>query len=213
MNTRLQVEHPITEMVTGLDLAKLQIRIAAGEVLPFAQAELTQRGHAIEARVYAEDPSNSFLPAIGSILRSVEPAGPGVRVDAGVETGDEVTIYYDPMIAKVVVLAENRDEAIRRMDQTLGQYVILGVRHNIAFLRDVLAHPVFREGQATTHFIGNHMEGWQPAQGDVADAALIVAALHEMTSLQGQRAGVGGSDDGDAFSPWGRGDAFRMGRG
>jgi acetyl/propionyl-CoA carboxylase alpha subunit len=129
-----------------------------------------------------------------------------------VTTGDEVSIYYDPMIAKVIVLAENRDEAIRRMDHALGQYVILGVRNNIAFLRDVLAHPVFVAGQATTHFIANHMEPWQPSQADLPDAALIVAALSEMMSMQGQAAGVGGGDDGDVYSPWGRGDGFRMGQ-
>jgi 3-methylcrotonyl-CoA carboxylase alpha subunit len=212
MNTRLQVEHPITEMVTGLDLAKLQIRIAAGEPLSFTQADLTQRGHAIEARVYAEDPASGFLPATGPILRSVEPVGPGVRVDAGVTTGDEVSIYYDPMIAKVIVLAENRDEAIRRMDHALGQYVILGVRNNIAFLRDVLAHPVFIAGQATTHFIVNHMEPWQPSQDDLPDSALIVAALNEMMALQGQVVAAGIGDDGDLYSPWGRGDGFRIGQ-
>ncbi len=160
MNTRLQVEHPITEMVTGVDLAAQQIRIAAGEPLPFAQSDLTQRGHAIECRVYAEDPDNGFLPAIGPVLRTVEPAGPGVRVDAGIVTGDQVTIHYDPMIAKVIALAATRDAAIRKMDRALSQYVILGVTTNLRFLRDVLNHPAFLAGEISTGFIDERLANW-----------------------------------------------------
>ncbi|MEM1885480.1 MAG: hypothetical protein QXZ24_07730 [Candidatus Jordarchaeales archaeon] len=126
MNTRLQVEHPITELVTGVDLVKLQIRIAAGEPLPFTQADLAQRGHAIECRIYAEDPQNNFLPSVGKVLTAVEPVGPGVRVDAGVAAGDEVTLHYDPMIAKLIVLGENRQDAIGKMQWALRHYVILG---------------------------------------------------------------------------------------
>ena len=210
MNTRLQVEHPITEMVTGVDLPKLQIRIAAGEALPFTQDQLMQRGHAIECRVYAEDPQNGFLPATGPVLRAIEPQGPGVRVDAGVVTGDEVTIYYDPMIAKVIVLAESRDDAIRKMDWALGQYVIQGVTTNLAFLRDVLRHPVFVAGDATTHFIEERMSEWRPEAIEVPDAALIAAAINEMQGAA--RVASGGSEDGDVYSPWGRMDGFRVGQ-
>ncbi len=163
MNTRLQVEHPITEAVTGVDLVKLQIRVAAGEPLPFTQADLTQRGHAIECRIYAEDPANDFLPAIGQVLTAVEPVGPGVRVDAGVTTGDEVTLHYDPMIAKLIVLGENRRDAIGKMQWALHHYVILGdVITNIAFLRLVLSHPRFLAGDTTTDFV----EG-RGARGDI----------------------------------------------
>jgi acetyl-CoA carboxylase biotin carboxylase subunit len=154
MNTRLQVEHPITEVVTGVDLVKLQIRVAAGEPLPFTQAELSQRGHAIECRIYAEDPANHFLPAIGNVLTAVEPVGPGVRVDAGVTTGDAVTLHYDPMIAKLVVLGENRCDAIGKMLWALHHYVILGdVITNIPFLAEVLRHPRFQSGDTTTDFV------------------------------------------------------------
>jgi len=211
MNTRLQVEHPITELVTGRDLAQLQIRIAAGEPLPFSQADLTQRGHAIECRVYAEDPANGFLPATGTILKSIEPAGPGVRVDAGVESGDEVTVHYDPMIAKVVVYAEDRAAAIRRMDQALGQYVILGVTTNLPFLRDVIHHPVFAAGEATTHFIDEQFSAWQPVDMELPDEALIAAALSEMLVAPPTRS-VEGSIGGDPNSPWNRGDRFRIGQ-
>ena len=149
MNTRLQVEHPVTELVTGVDLVKLQLRVAAGEPLPFRQEDLRQRGHAIECRIYAEDPANGFLPAIGRVLTAVEPVGPGVRVDAGVTGGDVVTLHYDPMIAKLIVLGENRADAIGKLHWALGHYVILGdVITNIPFLRDVLTHPDFSAGRA-----------------------------------------------------------------
>jgi acetyl/propionyl-CoA carboxylase alpha subunit len=210
MNTRLQVEHPITEMITGLDLARLQIQIAAGHPLPFSQADLSQRGHAVECRVYAEDPANGFLPATGPVLRTVEPAGPGVRVDAGVVTGDQVTIYYDPMIAKVITLAANREDATRKMDWALGQYVILGVSTNLDFLRDVMHHPVFVSGQATTHFIDEQLTPWHPPQPALPDEALIAAALFEMQAAAVVAAG-GPSDDADRYSPWARTDTFRLG--
>ena len=211
MNTRLQVEHPITELVTGHDLALLQIRVAAGEPLPFTQADLSQRGHAIECRVYAEDPANSFLPATGPILKSVEPIGPGIRVDTGVGTGDEVTTHYDPMIAKVVVYAETREAAIRKMDTALSQYIILGVTTNLPFLRDVIRHPVFAAGEATTHFIDEQLSVWQPADAELPDEALIAAVLGEMGSSLAHGAPSMEDGGGDSFSPWGRTDAFRLG--
>jgi len=209
MNTRLQVEHPITELVTGVDIVKQQIRVAAGEALPFQQQELTQRGHAIECRVYAEDPANGFLPATGPVLRTVEPAGPGVRVDAGVVSGDQVTIHYDPLIAKVVVLAENRIEAIRRMEWALAQYVILGVTTNLPFLRDVLKHPLFRAGEVTTHFVDDTMEAWQASPPPLPDEALIAAAVSELLTVESTR--ETGQPLGDRFNPWGRSDSFRLG--
>lgn len=213
MNTRLQVEHPVTEMVTGVDIVTAQIRIAAGEPLGFTQGDLSQRGHAIECRVYAEDPANGFLPVTGPVLRTVEPAGPGVRVDAGVVTGDEVTIYYDPMIAKVIVLGETRRDAIRKMEWALAQYVILGLVTNLHFLRDVIGHPAFVRGEIDTHFIDNHLDNWRSPQLKLSDDALIAAALGELFTTRADRvAAISESVQvGDNFSPWARGDSFRLG--
>jgi acetyl/propionyl-CoA carboxylase alpha subunit len=214
MNTRLQVEHPITELVVGVDLVKLQIRIAAGETLPFRQNALGQRGHAIECRLYAEDPANNFLPAIGKILKLVEPSGPNIRWDSGVVSGDDISIYYDPMIAKLIVWAENRPQAIERMLWALRQTVLLGLETNLHFLQDVLRHSVFMSGQATTHFIDDHLQGWQHAETTLPHEALIVAALGEFLQMQGggASANAGTMQTGaDAYSPWGHADGFRMG--
>ena len=211
MNTRLQVEHPITEEVTGVDLAKLQLHIAAGAPLPFAQADLSQRGHAIECRIYAEDPANDFLPAIGPVLRAVEPVGPGVRVDAGVTSGDDVTLHYDPMIAKLVVLGQDRADAVRKMDWALNHYVILGpLITNIPFLRDVLAHPTFAQGHTTTQFVDQHFAPWLRPPTPLPDAVLIAAALWETQRQPGSQNPATG-DAGDAFSPWATATGFRMG--
>ncbi len=209
MNTRLQVEHPVTEMVTGLDLVHWQIRIAAGEALPFAQTDVSQRGHAIECRVYAEDPANQFLPSTGALLKVAEPHGPGVRVDSGIATGDEVTTYYDPMLAKVIVYAETRAAAIRRMRTALRGFVVLGVTTNLDYLQAVLAHPEFQAGRATTRFIEQHMQDWQPGTEVFAPQALIAAALAEMqTPAAPPQGGDAGSD---LYDPWQRRDGFRVG--
>jgi acetyl-CoA carboxylase biotin carboxylase subunit len=177
MNTRLQVEHPITEMITGLDLVKLQIKVALGERLPFTQDQLSARGHAIECRVYAEDAANGFLPAIGPVLLAKFPSLPGVRVDTGLESGDEVSIYYDPMIAKIIAYGADRTDAIRKMDTALRQTVILGVTTNTRFLRDVLAHPVFQRGEVTTNFIEREFAAWRSDTPAKLDLALIAAAF------------------------------------
>ncbi|MBP7963522.1 MAG: acetyl-CoA carboxylase biotin carboxylase subunit [Caldilineaceae bacterium] len=212
MNTRLQVEHPITEEVTGVDLVKLQLRVAAGEALPFAQTELTQRGHAIECRIYAEDPSNDFLPAIGPVLKAVEPVGPGVRVDAGITSGDEVTLHYDPMIAKLVVLGQDRADAVRKMDWALSHYAILGpLTTNIPFLRDVLAHPTFVGGNTTTQFIDQHFAPWQRPPLPLPDIVLIAAALCELKHQVNFQTANGDADP-DNSSPWAKSDGFRMGK-
>lgn len=206
MNTRLQVEHPVTEAVTGLDLVEWQLRVAAGEPLPFTQKELRQSGHALECRVYAEDPANNFLPAIGPVLLAQEPHG--VRVDAGVKTGDEVTIHYDPMISKVIVHAPTRADAIRRMIAALGGYTILGLTTNIAYLRELLNHPVFREVGATTHFIPQHMGDWQPPTDTLSDDALIALAISDLLAQQKNEA-TSPLHSGDPFNPWRMGDGFR----
>ncbi len=158
MNTRLQVEHAVTEMVTGLDIVAWQIRIAQGEQLPFEQANLQQRGHAIECRICAEDPAQQFLPSAGRLTRVIEPRA--VRVEAGFATGDDISVYYDSLISKVIVHDERREAAIAKMAEALRSYVIEGVTTNIDFLRDVLAHPAFRQGETTTHFIEKYFAGW-----------------------------------------------------
>jgi len=216
MNTRLQVEHPVTEALTGVDLARLQLRVAAGEPLPFAQAEVTARGHAIECRVYAEDPANEFYPSIGPLLKVALPGGPGVRVDEGFETGDSVSQHYDALLAKVIAAGADRGEALRRMEAALGGFAVLGVATNVAFLRAVLAHPEFQAGRATTQFIAEQMGGWRPA-GEAPVEALIAAGVAEHMGLfggpgrAGNANGAGGGDEGDRYSPWGEADGFRVG--
>jgi acetyl-CoA carboxylase biotin carboxylase subunit len=210
MNTRLQVEHPITELITGLDLVKLQIKVALGEPLPFSQDQLTARGHAIECRVYAEDAANGFLPASGPVLLAKFPTLPGVRVDTGIESGDEVSIHYDPMIAKVIAFGEDRADAIRKMDTALRQTVILGVTTNIRFLRAVLAHPAFQRGEVTTNFVEREFSAWRPDTSAKLDLALIAAALNDVpaaivrptTNYQSPTTGP---------DPWQVADGFRIG--
>jgi acetyl-CoA carboxylase biotin carboxylase subunit len=153
MNTRLQVEHPVTELVTGVDLVKLQIRIARGETLPFEQADLSQRGHAIECRIYAEDADGGFLPSPGRILALRVPGGPGIRDDSGVEEGDEVPSYYDPLVSKLVAWGEDRASAIARMRRAVREYKVLGIKTTLPFFERVLRHPDFVAGRIDTSFV------------------------------------------------------------
>ncbi|PJF35470.1 MAG: pyruvate carboxylase subunit A [Candidatus Thermofonsia Clade 1 bacterium] len=210
MNTRLQVEHPVTEAVTDVDLVQMQIRIAAGEPLPFSQADLYQRGHAIECRIYAEDPADNFLPATGELLCVLPPSAPNIRVDSGVRTGDSISIHYDPMIAKLIAHARTRPEAIRRLDAALAAYVILGVTTNIAFLRDVLAHPDFVNGETTTRLIERAFADWRPPSAALPEAALIAAALSLLLQSDAPSASASSAES-DPFSPWARPDSFRIG--
>ena len=156
MNTRLQVEHPVTEMVTGLDLVALQLRVARGEVLDLNQSDITLNGHAIEARLYAEDPASDFLPATGHIQLFNPASGDGIRIDSGVETGGDVSPFYDPMIAKVIAHGPTREEARARLMTALSETALFGLKTNKSFLIEALAHPVFKDGQATTAFIGDN---------------------------------------------------------
>lgn len=156
MNTRLQVEHPITEIVTGVDLAKEQLRIASGEELSYKQADIQQRGWAIECRLNAEDPLNNFTPAPGKLRRYRSSGGPGVRVDSGVHTGFTITPYYDSLISKLTVWGKNRNEAIARMKRALYEYIIVGVTTNISFHKAVMNNEYFKRGELTTHFIEDH---------------------------------------------------------
>ena len=181
MNTRLQVEHPITECISGVDLVVEQIRVAAGLPLPFTQSDLTIRGHAIEVRIYAEDPANNFLPAIGPLAMFRPPTGPGIRLDTGVREGDEASIDFDPMLAKLIVHAPDREAAIRRMKRACEDFVLLGVTTNLGFLCDVMRHPAYHAGETTTDFIEvNWPEGWLPISSDVAP---FVAAAAEHYGL------------------------------
>ncbi|MGO4129195.1 acetyl-CoA carboxylase biotin carboxylase subunit [Inquilinus sp. YAF38] len=194
MNTRLQVEHPVTEAVTGLDLVELMICIAAGEELPFRQEDVRLEGWAVEARVYAEDPLRGFLPSIGRLTRYRAPEeGPQVRVDTGVEEGGEISMHYDPMIAKLIGIGANRDAAIAAIRSALDGFVIRGVNHNIPFLAALMHHPRFIEGRLTTRFIAEEFpdgfQGTAPA-GEAADrvAALGAALLHRQAVLRGSGA-------------------------
>lgn len=210
MNTRLQVEHPVTELVTGLDLVHWQIRIAAGEHLPFAQDQLYQRGHAVECRLYAEDPANNFLPATGVLLQFVEPRGPGVRMDTGFTRSDEISIYYDPLIAKVITYAENRPAAIQRMQAALRETIILGVTNNVQFLQDILAHPEFQAGKAHTTWIEQRFEDWQPPNCELPPEVLIAAALAQLQPEQ-LAFPASGQAHTDPYSPWKLSSGFRIG--
>jgi acetyl-CoA carboxylase biotin carboxylase subunit len=153
MNTRLQVEHPVTELTCGVDLVRAQLLVASGESLPWRQEAIVPRGHAIEARVYAEDPAQGFLPQAGRVTAYREPNMPGLRIDSGIAAGSEISVFYDPLLAKVIARAETRDLAIARLSAALGQFVIEGVTTNIAFLRGILEHPAFRAGTIDTGFL------------------------------------------------------------
>ncbi|HEX6843199.1 MAG TPA: biotin/lipoyl-containing protein, partial [Stellaceae bacterium] len=193
MNTRLQVEHPVTEMVTGLDLVEWMIRIAAGEKLTLKQSQVKLDGWAIEARIYAEDPLRSFLPSIGRLVRYAPPAGDGIRVDTGVFEGAEISVYYDPMIAKLVAYGATRDEAIRRIGRALDSFYIRGVSHNVAFVAAVLAKPRFAEGRLTTNFIAEEFPGGfsgsAAAPEAVQDAIAVAAAAQRITAESEARIG------------------------
>ncbi len=209
MNTRLQVEHPITEFVTGVDLAKWQLRIASGEKLTLQQNQLTQRGHAMECRIYAEYPAQGFLPSVGKIKKVELPTGPNIRNDTGIETNSEITPYYDPMLAKLIVGAENRTDCIKKMIWSLQRYAILGVTTNISFLKKVLEHPEFHKGNITTHFIDNHFKDKTEATDGLPVDAIIALAVYD--SLHTQRQEIVRYKEADPHSPWKNVGRWRMG--
>lgn len=179
VNTRLQVEHPVTEWVTGHDLVRAQIMVAAGDRLPFRQEYLRQHGHALECRIYAEDPDNGFLPSTGTLQVYREPRGPGIRVDSGVEQGSEVTVDYDPLLAKLIVWAESRVETLAKMDWALAHYVVLGVRTNIPFLRHLVRHPAFQAGDLHTGFLEDHPIATHPPEVPLPALAAAALAMEE----------------------------------
>jgi len=197
MNTRLQVEHPVTELVTGLDLVEQQFRIAAGEPLGFRQEDVQSRGWALECRIYAEDPERNFFPSPGVIRELIEPQGPGVRLDSGVYRGWEVPIHYDPLLAKLVTFGVDRMQAIQRMRRAIDEYRILGIRTNLAFFRDLLMDPEFVAGRLSTGFIEEFLAR-KPARDTadaVLDAAAVVAALaYAETARNGKTPTMGRPD-------------------
>jgi acetyl-CoA carboxylase biotin carboxylase subunit len=209
MNARLQVEHPVTEEVYGRDLVKAQIRVAAGEPLPWTQDELVPNGHAIECRITAEDPGRSFMPCPGRITSVRIPSGPGVRDDSAVASGYEIPVHYDPMVAKLITHGRTRDEAIRRMRRALDEYRLDGVTTIIPFLRRVMDHPVFVAGDLHTGFIDDHLdellEGNDPWLDEIA---LIAASIHaceqRMRSAVQDRGGDGSETEGSTWKRIGR---------
>jgi acetyl-CoA carboxylase biotin carboxylase subunit len=202
VNARLQVEHPVTELTTGVDLVHQQILIASGDKLSFNQGIKTQYGHAIECRIYAEDPLNNFLPSSGKVLYLKEPRGPGIRHDCGVYGGCDVPIYYDPILAKLIVWAEDRETACQRMIQALDDYVILGIQTTIGFLRDVVAHPQFRKGNTNTSFIPEYFSDW--SRGDkTAKNERLAGLAAAFDSYRSTAAGKGfETEQKEIFSPW-----------
>jgi 3-methylcrotonyl-CoA carboxylase alpha subunit len=202
MNTRLQVEHPVTEMVTGLDLVEWQLRVAAGERLPLPQERVELRGHAIEARIYAEDPDRGFLPSIGRLAHLRAPAAStNVRVDTGVRAGDEISSYYDPMIAKLIVRGEDRRAALRRLARALEDYQVVGVAANVAFLQRVVAHEAFASGRIDTGLIARHHAALFPPMEPPSPTVLAVAALAELERLRDSAASEAKASA-DRWSPW-----------
>jgi acetyl-CoA carboxylase biotin carboxylase subunit len=211
MNTRLQVEHPVTELITGLDLVDLQIRIAAGEQLPFAQDDVLIRGHAIECRIYAEDADNNFFPSPGKIERLRTPEGPGIRLDNGVYAGWTVPIDYDPLLAKLIGYGQDRRQAISRLARALPEYFVDGIKTNLGLFRRILADENFRSGKVDTGYL-ERLLGSEPADGkkEAAPIAAIAAGVFAMLELSSKGASNGAAsnpganaiDNSPAASSW-----------
>jgi acetyl-CoA carboxylase biotin carboxylase subunit len=205
VNARLQVEHPVTEEVTGIDLVREQIRIACGEPLGYEQGAIQRRGYAVECRVYAEDPAAGFVPSVGRLIGYRPPAGPGVRVDSGVEQDAAISVYYDPMIAKLIVHAADRQQGLDRMARALREFLVLGVQTSIPLHRWLVAHPDVRSGNVDTDWLERE---WSPAQAETleqenAEAVAAVAALL-VDGARGSGALAAGAPagDGPGCSAW-----------
>ncbi|MEQ8393610.1 acetyl/propionyl/methylcrotonyl-CoA carboxylase subunit alpha [Thalassobaculum sp.] len=209
MNTRLQVEHPVTELITGLDLVALQLRVAAGETLPFAQDDLRITGHAAEVRLYAEDPARDFFPQTGPLTRLRFPQGEGIRIDTGVEEGGAVTVHYDPMIAKVIAYGRDRREALARLGAALGRTEIVGVTTNAGFLKRLVEHPEVVAGPIDTGFVGREIDTLAPTGETAPAAVLAIAGFAEMLALDAAARSAAARTD-DPHSPWARADGWRL---
>lgn len=210
MNTRLQVEHPVTEMVTGLDLVEWQLRVAADESLPLRQDDVSSRGHSIELRLYAEDPAQNFLPGSGRLerLRLPDAGGRYVRIDSGVEEGDTVSIFYDPMIAKLIVWDRDRPAALERLREALADCDITGPKSNIPFLEALTRHPAIIEARIDTGYLDRHLDEFLPADTDVPEAVLMAAALAELLAEEA-RSAARAAASADPHSSWAIADAWR----
>jgi acetyl-CoA carboxylase, biotin carboxylase subunit len=201
MNTRLQVEHPVTELVTGLDLVQLQIRIASGEKLPFTQEHVEIRGHAIECRIYAEDPENNYFPSPGKITALAEPSGPGIRLDSGIYAGWTVPLEYDPLLAKLIAYGETREQAIGRLRRALGEYFIAGVKTNLPLFRQIFANADFLSGRTDTGILERLPERkTTPMSENEATVAAMGAAI--FTANNGSKTGSNSETNGAATSEW-----------
>jgi 3-methylcrotonyl-CoA carboxylase alpha subunit len=210
MNTRLQVEHAVTELITGEDLVEWQLRIAAGERLPLRQEDLASQGHAIEARLYAEDPDRDFLPQTGSLDHLSFPAsGPHVRIDTGVRAGDEISIHYDPLVAKLIVWDNDRAAAVRRLRSALEETRVVGLTTNLPFLSAIAAHRAFVTAELDTGFIERHLADLLPAPAPAPEQALALAALGVLLE-RAARARAETAASADPFNPWGRTDGWRL---
>jgi acetyl-CoA carboxylase, biotin carboxylase subunit len=203
MNTRLQVEHPVTELITGLDLVQLQIKIAAGERLPFSQRDVQIRGHAIECRVYAEDPDNNYFPSPGTITSLVEPSGPGIRLDSGIYPGWTVPMEYDPLLAKLIGYGDSREQAIGRLRRALQEYSIGGIKTNLSLFRRILAQPEFLSGSVNTGLLGRMSDDASKDSGsEQQQIAVIAAGVFSMLSSKSNSAATTSAGDSVASSSW-----------
>jgi len=210
MNTRLQVEHPVTEMITGQDLVEWQIMVAGGAPLPLSQGELSIDGHAIEVRVYAEDPDRDFMPAVGTLSHLRQPAETAyVRVDTGVRPGDAISVHYDPMIAKLIVWDRDRPAAVRRLVRALSEYEAVGVQTNLGLLRRIAAHPAFGAAELDTGFIGRHGADLMPRHEPAPAIALAAVAL-DVLRQRAEATAAAAIQSLDPFSPWNQTTAWRM---
>jgi len=207
VNTRLQVEHPITEAICGVDLVRLQLEVAAGKNLPWAQEDLVSRGHAIECRIYAEDPNNGFMPSPGRVLRAEAPMGPGVRYDSSLFSGLDVPVQYDPILSKLIVHAEDRSAAIARMRRALEECVVLGIKTPIEMLMDIMDSAPFHKGETHTGFLDEHFADWRPSS--LPDHVIAIAdALWQLQPPQTADAGL--SKSVSTQSPWTSLGAWRL---
>jgi len=196
-------------MTTGVDIVKWQIRIASGMNLTLKQNDLIQRGHAIECRIYAEDPANGFLPSVGTLEKVEVPTGPNIRDDSGIYTGMKITPYYDPMLAKLVTYSENRTECINKMIWALSRYVVLGVTTNVPFLKKVLEHEEFKKGNITTHFIENYFKDWTVKKRGLPLDAIISLAVYD--SMHSKTEEIVRYKEEDPHSPWKHVGRWRVG--
>lgn len=201
VNTRLQVEHPVTEMLTDVDLVRWQLEVADGRPLPARQEEIRPQGHVMEARIYAEDAAQGFLPSVGVLQEWRPPEGPGIRVDSGVERGDAVSPHYDPMLAKLIVQGRTRLEALARMEQALDRFSVVGVQTIIPYLLAIVRHPDFQRGETTTRFLSAHFAGWRPDSAVPEEALLALVAEALLSEVPAAGAAVRGRR-GHFADPW-----------